>query len=114
MDALLNSAEHVFLNMARLWAESSSDQKERLQKTLFPPGVRFDRAAIGTDVACCLLSALSHATGEKLALVPLAQLSFNRIIDWLRQLDLRRAGQLDAENGPLRNLDADRQAPLPA
>ena len=29
--------QHAILNAARLWTEFSSDQKQRLQKVLFPP-----------------------------------------------------------------------------
>ena len=41
VEAVLNFAEHVILNAARLWTEFLSDQKQRLEKVLFPQGVTF-------------------------------------------------------------------------
>ena len=41
VDGELAFAEHVVLNPARLWTEFSSEQKQRLQKVLFPQGVTF-------------------------------------------------------------------------
>jgi len=38
---VLNFAEHVILDAARLWTEFSSEQKQRLQKVFFPQGVTF-------------------------------------------------------------------------
>jgi len=39
VESVLGFAEHIILNASRLWLEASSDQKERLQKVLFPRGV---------------------------------------------------------------------------
>ena len=36
VEAVLNFAEHVLLNAARLWTEIPSDTKQRLQSVLFP------------------------------------------------------------------------------
>jgi hypothetical protein len=41
VEAVLQFAEHVLLNAARLWTEFSLEQKQRFQKVLFPQGVRF-------------------------------------------------------------------------
>ena len=38
---MLNLAQHVIFNAARLWTEFLSDQKQRLQKVLFPKSVTF-------------------------------------------------------------------------
>jgi site-specific DNA recombinase len=42
IDRVLEFAEQIILRPARLWVESSLDQKQRLQQTLFPEGVTFD------------------------------------------------------------------------
>jgi hypothetical protein len=41
IEAALCLGEFVLLNMARLWTELTTDQKQRLQKALFPSGVAF-------------------------------------------------------------------------
>ena len=48
VEGVLAFAEHVILNAARLWTEVSSDQKQRLQKVLFPEGVPFANGEFGT------------------------------------------------------------------
>ena len=71
VEAVLNFAEHVILNMARLWAESGSDQKQRLQKVLFPEGVQFDGEVIKTGATCSLFNLLPEFQGEKASLATL-------------------------------------------
>ena len=62
---MLAFAEHVILNAARLWTEASSDQKERLQKVLFPEGVRFEDGVIKTAVTCLIFNLLPQFQAEK-------------------------------------------------
>ena len=45
---VLAFAEHVVTNAARLWIELDLVQKQRLQQTLFPEGLRFDGEKFGT------------------------------------------------------------------
>ena len=71
VEAVLAFAEHVLLNAARLWAEFSSDQKQRLQKVLFPEGVSFEKGIIQTAVTCLIFKLLPEAQGEKLSLATL-------------------------------------------
>ena len=68
IEAVLNFAEHVILNAARLWIEFSSDQKQRLQKVLFPEGVRFENQIIQTGATCLLFKLLPEVQGEKASL----------------------------------------------
>jgi len=55
---VLNFAEHVILNTARLWTEFSSDQKQRLQKVLFPQGVTFAGRIYKTTETCLIFKLL--------------------------------------------------------
>lgn len=65
MEGVLAFAEHVILNASRLWTEFSSDQKQRLQKVLFPEGVRFEAGVIKTAVTCVFFSLLQRPEAEK-------------------------------------------------
>jgi hypothetical protein len=71
IEAVLNFAEHVVLNAARLWTEFSSEQKQRLQKVLFPEGVRFKDGVIKTDATCSFFKVLPEIQGEKSKLATL-------------------------------------------
>ena len=55
----------VILNAARLWTEFSSDQKQRLQKVLFPEGVTFASGEFGTAATCPFFKLLEQPEGEK-------------------------------------------------
>lgn len=41
IEGVVGFAEHVLAQPARLWSDSSSDQRQRLQKVLFPRGVTY-------------------------------------------------------------------------
>ena len=69
--AVLAFAEHVILNAARLWTEFSSDQKQRLQKVLFPQGVTFADGIYKTTETCLLFKLLQESEGEKTILATL-------------------------------------------
>jgi site-specific DNA recombinase len=71
VEAVLNFAEHVILNAARLWIEFSSDQKQRLQKVLFPEGVRFEDGVIKTAATCLLFKLLAEPEAGKTTLATL-------------------------------------------
>lgn len=40
VDGLLGFAEFILSNAARLWSESTCEQRQRLQRVLFPEGLR--------------------------------------------------------------------------
>ena len=65
VDAVLNFAEHVILNAARLWTEFSNDQKQRLQKVLFPQGVTFAGGEYGTAKTCLFFNLIPKNQEEK-------------------------------------------------
>ena len=71
MAAVLKFAEHFMLNDARLWWEFSSDQKQRLQKVLFPEGVQFEGGTIQTAVTCLVFNLLPEMEGEKFRMATL-------------------------------------------
>jgi site-specific DNA recombinase len=48
LEGVLVFAERLIRRPARLWLESSLDQKQKLQKTFFPSGLSFDGAQFGT------------------------------------------------------------------
>ena len=49
LERVLEFADKIILRPARLWVESTLEQRQRLQKTLFPRGVNFDGKKFGTD-----------------------------------------------------------------
>jgi hypothetical protein len=71
VDGVLAFASHVILNSARLWLEFSSDQKQRLQKVLFPQGVSFADGIYKTTETCLIFKLLEESEGEKTSLATL-------------------------------------------
>ena len=71
VEAVLNFAEHVILNAARLWTELASDAKQRLQKVLFPQGVSFADGIYKTAETCLFFKLLQESEGEKTGLATL-------------------------------------------
>jgi hypothetical protein len=72
VEAVLNFAEHVILNAARLWTEFSSEQKQRLQKVLFPQGVIFADGNYKTEETCLFFKLLQESAGKKTRLATLS------------------------------------------
>jgi Protein kinase domain len=48
LERVLEFAEKIILRPTRLWVESSLDQRQRLQSTLFPGGIEYDGEEFGT------------------------------------------------------------------
>jgi site-specific DNA recombinase len=71
VEAVLNFAGHVILNAARLWTEFSCDQKQRLQKVLFPQGVTFADGIYKTAETSLFFKLLQESEGEKTCLATL-------------------------------------------
>ena len=71
VDTVLNFAEHDKLNAARLWTEFSADQKQRLQKVLFPEGVTFAGGEYGTAKTCLFFNLILKSEVEKTGLATL-------------------------------------------
>jgi len=64
IDGVLAFAEHVVTNAARLWIELDLVQKQRLQQTLFPEGLRFDGEKFGTAATCLAFKKLDGSGGS--------------------------------------------------
>jgi hypothetical protein len=71
VEVVLNFAEYVLLNAARLWKEVASDAKQRLQKVLFPQGVIFAEGNYKTAETCLLFKLLQESEGKKTGLATL-------------------------------------------
>ena len=71
VEAVLNFAEHVLLNAARLWIELDGEAKQRLQKVLFPQGVTFANGNYKTVETCLFFRLLQQSDGEKTGLATL-------------------------------------------
>lgn len=65
VESVLKFAEYVMGNVARMWVEFSSDQKQRLQKVLFPEAVTWTGEEVKTDVTCGLFNLLREDSAEK-------------------------------------------------
>ena len=52
VEGLLAFTEHLLTNAAQFWIELALNQKQQLQKVLFPEGLRFDGRRFGTAVTC--------------------------------------------------------------
>jgi hypothetical protein len=62
IEAVMDFAQMVLLNASNLWKAAPSEQKQRLQKVLFPEGVTYSE---GTSVTCLLFSGIGTETGQK-------------------------------------------------
>jgi hypothetical protein len=56
VEGVLGFAEHLLTNAARLWQEATIEQRPRIQRVLFPEGVRFRDGRVGTAVTCLAFS----------------------------------------------------------
>ena len=65
VEAVLNFAEHIILNAARLWSEYSLEQKQRLQQVLFPEGVQFADGGFRTTATSLIFNLLQQPQPEK-------------------------------------------------
>ena len=94
VEAVLNFSEHVILNAARLWTEFSLEQKQRLQRVLFPEGVRFSDAGFGTAATCLIFNLLQQPEAQKTSLAAQTVTGWNQIVQWLHEVNLLREGAL--------------------
>jgi DNA invertase Pin-like site-specific DNA recombinase len=65
VEGLLGFAEHVLGNAARLWLDATADQRQRLQRVLFPQGLRFRDGRFGTAVTCLAFAQLAEVENRK-------------------------------------------------
>jgi site-specific DNA recombinase len=71
IEGAIEFAQHVLLNAARLWQESSPDQKQRLQQLLFPEGVAFSDDTYRTGATSCIFFELEEVLANKEGVVAL-------------------------------------------
>ena len=65
VEGMLAFAQYVVLNAARLWVEMSLNQKQRLQKVLFPKAVTFLNGEFGTAETCIFFKMLQISAGQE-------------------------------------------------
>ncbi|MBM3859219.1 MAG: recombinase family protein [Verrucomicrobia bacterium] len=65
VEAVLNSSEYVLTNAARLWMEFPLEQKQRLQRVLFPAGVTFFESGFRTTATNLIFNLLQQPQPEK-------------------------------------------------
>src|SRR5215831_13512334 len=70
IEAVIDFAQHVLLNAARLWTTFSLDQKQRLQKVIFPEGLVYFPEGFGTAVTSPIFSILEAEGTLKTNLAP--------------------------------------------
>lgn len=68
----------MILRPTRFWVESSLDQRQRLQKTLFPNGIDFDGEEFGTDSTSLFFSLIEHDPHDNWGLASLSTQSLNQ------------------------------------
>jgi hypothetical protein len=71
VEAALSLGQFILLNMARLWVELISEQKQRLQQALFPCGVEFKEGIYRTTRTSMILLDLEAKRASKEDLVAL-------------------------------------------
>jgi hypothetical protein len=71
IQAAVSFGEFVLLNAPRLWAESSLEQRLRLQHVLFPNGLQFDAGVYRTTATSIIFFNLETEHFEKEGLVAL-------------------------------------------
>jgi hypothetical protein len=58
-------ADKIITSPARLWLESSLDQRQRLQLTFFPNGLTFNGEEFGTPSSSSFFGMLKSISGEE-------------------------------------------------
>ena len=96
IEGVVAFAEQILTQPAKLWSDMSLDQRQRLQRVLFPSGIEITAdKQIGTAEICGIFKVLDGFQAESTdggSVVPLIATSWNQIIAWLRQIDqLRQA-----------------------
>ena len=88
VQGILAFAERVLPRASDLWVQASLDQKQRLQQLFFPDGVAFDGTALNrTATTASLFKYLTPGERTDENVVSQTFAIWNRISDWLRQLD---------------------------
>ena len=65
VESVLGFAEQMMLNGSRFWVDCSLSQKQRVQKVLFPEGVRFSEGVFGTSGTSSIFNTLHMRDARK-------------------------------------------------
>lgn len=78
IEAAIEFAQYVLLNAARIWSESSPEQKQRLQKLIFPSGVLFAESVYRTGTTSMIFFELEemYAQNERMVALPGCESAF--------------------------------------
>ncbi len=68
VEEVLSYSQFVVQNAPRLWEQAGLEQKQRLQKVLFPRGVHFLNNEFGTAETCLLFNMIRQTDAEKTSL----------------------------------------------
>jgi hypothetical protein len=96
LENVLKFADRIILRPARLWVESSLEQRQRLQKTLFPNGIEFDGEAFGTTSTPLLFKLLEGNSGDDSCLASQTNSSWNTLLTALKTLETLRQSFIPA------------------
>ena len=92
---LLDYAFGVLLDARTLWLEADPDQRQRLQRAIFPHGVEYTPASgFGTPPTSCRFDVLGLLREPEVAVAALRVSGLNPLIAWLR--GVRQAAKLTA------------------
>ena len=86
VEALVNYAECLALNPARLWHEADPEQKCRLPAFQVPSGLTWDGERFGTVASGLFFSSLLPESAEAGSLVDLSGLTWNQVLPLLREI----------------------------
>jgi site-specific DNA recombinase len=65
VEGVLNFAEYLMTNAARVWVEASLPQRQQIQRAIFPEGLSFDGRGFGTAVTCLAFSTFAASKVDK-------------------------------------------------
>ena len=65
IEGVLAFAEHLLVDVARLWTEASLDQKQRLQHVFFPSGITYGAEGFGTAETSLVFTMLDAIAASK-------------------------------------------------
>jgi hypothetical protein len=65
IEGVLAFAEHLLVNVARMWAEASLDQRQRLQGVFFPSGITYGAEGFGTAQTSLVFKMLDAIAAPK-------------------------------------------------
>jgi hypothetical protein len=88
VEGILEFANKVLTDAARLWEQASPTNKQRLQQVFFPEGVEHAATAgIRTAVTCLAFTGVRPRASGEFGLASLTVPTWNQLQDWLRSMD---------------------------